>query len=145
MDKRTVARRRGWRDPEKYLKPALVLAFLAAALFSGSAWAQHHGMHHGFHHGPHGHGHGRAHVGVFIGAPLFYGPGWYGDPFYDPFYRPYYDRPYAVQPPPVYVERDVAPPASLWYFCNNPQGYYPYVSQCPAGWRAVRPDSVPHP
>src|SRR2546428_12259210 len=28
---------------------------------------------------------------------------------------------------------------SVWYYCANPQGYYPYVQQCPGGWRPVAP------
>jgi len=28
-------------------------------------------------------------------------------------------------------------PTSSWYYCDNPQGYYPYVQQCPGGWKQV--------
>jgi hypothetical protein len=28
-------------------------------------------------------------------------------------------------------------PAASWYFCDASQSYYPYVSSCPGGWRAV--------
>jgi hypothetical protein len=27
--------------------------------------------------------------------------------------------------------------ASLWYYCQNPAGYYPYVQQCPTQWQPV--------
>ena len=35
----------------------------------------------------------------------------------------------------------IQPPASppSWYYCDKPQGYYPYVQACPGGWRAVAP------
>lgn len=38
-------------------------------------------------------------------------------------------------------DADSGPPPSgggrYWYHCNSPEGYYPYVSSCPGGWRAV--------
>jgi hypothetical protein len=30
-----------------------------------------------------------------------------------------------------------APQAVTWYYCDNPQGYYPYVQNCGSGWRQV--------
>jgi len=49
--------------------------------------------------------------------------------------------------PPVYVERGQPPaaaqtepePGNYWYYCSNPDGYYPYVKQCPGGWQRVAP------
>jgi hypothetical protein len=38
------------------------------------------------------------------------------------------------QPPPVPTG---LPPAQFWYFCDNPQGYYPYVAACDTPWREV--------
>ena len=29
------------------------------------------------------------------------------------------------------------PPAQVWYHCDNPQGYYPYVQTCSSGWHQV--------
>jgi hypothetical protein len=29
------------------------------------------------------------------------------------------------------------PPAPSWYYCDNPQGYYPYVMNCNGAWREV--------
>jgi hypothetical protein len=37
------------------------------------------------------------------------------------------------------------PQAQYWAYCRNPQGYYPYVSECPAGWLPVAPTSPPPP
>jgi hypothetical protein len=27
--------------------------------------------------------------------------------------------------------------AQTWYYCSDPAGYYPYVTQCNTGWQAV--------
>jgi hypothetical protein len=43
--------------------------------------------------------------------------------------------------PPV-LASPVAPPTA-WYYCDHPQGYYPDVSQCLRGWRAVSPTPAP--
>lgn len=40
----------------------------------------------------------------------------------------------APQPPPV---PSGEPPTQFWYFCDSPQGYYPYVTSCTVPWRAV--------
>jgi hypothetical protein len=62
-----------------------------------------------------------------------------------PFGVPYLYPPVVVAPPPVYVQPPprvyVQPPPSqpYWYHCDNPPGYYPYVQQCPGGWRQVNP------
>lgn len=60
---------------------------------------------------------------------------------------PYYVYPPAVVTvpvtPPVYIQQ--APPViqqyppGYWYYCNNPEGYYPYIQQCPNGWQQVEP------
>lgn len=62
---------------------------------------------------------------------------WLG-PIY-PFPYPYYYAP----PPPVYVVPVPVAPApepNYWYYCPNPQGYYPYVQTCPGGWMKVVPE-----
>jgi len=35
-----------------------------------------------------------------------------------------------------------APAPGNWYYCDSAKGYYPYVQQCPEGWRSV-PASPP--
>jgi hypothetical protein len=76
-----------------------------------------------------------SHFGLHIGVPLF----WNWPP-------PYYAYPppvvVAPSPPPVYIERgyDDAAPAGgqgYWYYCRGPEGYYPYVRECPGGWERV--------
>lgn len=85
-------------------------------------------------------------VAVGVGVPF---PGWYGPPAYvvpPPTYV--YAAPTPVYPAPVYVVPPAyeAPPpvqgpapAQSWYYCDNPQGYYPYVSNCNNAWRQVAP------
>lgn len=85
-----------------------------------------------------------ARVHVWIGGPVW-GPGYYGPPAY------YYPPPVYYSPPPTVVEVPVAPPTyiertpvqqqstGVWYYCANPKGYYPYVQNCPGGWRPVTP------
>lgn len=72
-------------------------------------------------------------------------------------------------PPPDYVERgdlQPAPPPApgqyppgaaqgpqtepsqaaggdTWYYCDASKAYYPYVKQCPSGWRAVPAQPTP--
>jgi hypothetical protein len=86
-------------------------------------------------------GHWGGHVGFYVG-PGWWGPGWwgYGYPYY-PYY-PYYPSPPAiVQQPEVYVQQPTpqAETQSYWYFCPDPQGYYPDVKKCPKGWMKVVP------
>lgn len=79
----------------------------------------------------------------------FYGPGWgrYGYYGYnDPFYRPYYMAPPVNRiptQPPIYIEqpKSVQQKFNYWYYCRNPEGYYPHVKECPSGWSQVAPQS----
>jgi hypothetical protein len=61
--------------------------------------------------------------GGFIGGLGF---GFFGYPYgwdYAPDYGYYgYSQPYSSQ---------------TWYYCWDPAGYYPYVTQCNTGWQAV--------
>lgn len=90
-----------------------------------------------------GHGGGHVGVGVYVSPGWWWGPGWWGA-------YPYY--PYYYSPPPVIVEQpseiyvQPAPSAetpSYWYYCKDPQGYYPTVKRCPDGWMKVVPPSLP--
>ena len=112
----------------------------------------------------HGHRHHHRHrIGIGFGG--FYGPGFFGRGFYGnpygfgypygfgfprPFYsRGYYAAPYVPRARTVYVQRESsAAPAqqaqnSYWYYCRNPEGYYPYIKQCPEGWLQVAPQPAP--
>ena len=90
--------------------------------------------------------------GIQLGYPGYYG---YGYNYYDPFfYPPFYNYPPVVVPmmppvivpatPPVYIQQQeepatVQPQTNDWYYCQDPEGYYPYVKQCPGGWMRVNP------
>lgn len=110
------------------------------------------GRHHfrGGHHGSRGRHHHhfgghRHHFGLGLYFPGYY----YG---YRPYYRPYYRYPsysylYGQQAAPStainYIQREEIKPdqprSSYWHYCMNPEGYYPYVKQCPEGWLQVAP------
>ena len=120
------------------MQRASTLVFLLAALLliGGTAHADRHfrGWHPGFHR-PHFH----PNFGFYFGFPL------YSRPYYSYPYYPYYPPSIVTVPtePPVYIERDPPQtqqlPSGYWYYCNNPQGYYPYIKECPSGWRQVDP------
>ena len=81
------------------------------------------GFHGGGFHGGGFHG-GRFHDGRFHDNRFFFGGGfaypWWG---YYPDYGYYdYSQPYSSQ---------------TWYYCSDPSGYYPYVTQCNTGWQTV--------
>jgi hypothetical protein len=116
-----------------------------------------HGGHGGGHSGGHGHGghhggHGHAFFGGFGYAGWDY-PYWWDYPYY-PYYYPYYDPYYygGYGEPPA-LPQGVTPPAesgpkqpSFWHFCQDPEGYYPYVKDCRRGWLTVvppKPDAPP--
>lgn len=106
------------------------------------------------------HGHSHLNIGLGYYSPGFYGPGFYGyggygyggygfggygygDPYY---YPPYYAYPRTVivpSTPPVYIQQQqvqpVQPQTNYWYYCQDPDGYYPYVKNCPGGWLQVAP------
>ena len=115
--------------------------------------------------GGHGHRHGHFNFGIGIGGyyPGFYSPGFYGSGFYGPgFYGyrsygypdPFFNRPFYSYPPtvvvpvtpPVYIQQEQAKPAepqsSYWYYCQDSEGYYPYVKSCPGGWLPVAPQPL---
>ena len=118
-------------------KALAVIALAAGALTASSAFAWHHGG-------------SRVSFGFNFGFPVWGAP-YYAPPYYaPPYYYPapvYYPVPVAVAPaaPPVYVERsDPAPQQQgMWYYCGQARGYYPYVTECPGGWRAVPPAPPP--
>jgi hypothetical protein len=97
---------------------------------------------HGFHGGHRFHGgHGWGGVGVSIGVGPYWWPSYWWPYDYSyayPYVYPYtYSPPISVQPSQPLTIQPHSP--SVWYYCENPQGYYPYVQQCPGGWRTVAP------
>lgn len=136
----------------KLCQIVLALAAVGAAGYSTTSLA------HGYYHG----GRARVGVGVYVGPGWGWGPGWgpgwgYG-PYYPgyypgyPAYPGYYPAPavVAVPPanPPQYIEQgsdgnpsvsDGSSPNAWWYRCARPEGYYPYVKECPGGWQREQP------
>ena len=106
----------------------MLLVLLGTSAAPGHAGRGGHGGGHGGHgsrHGGHRFGHGgHGFLGPRLGVSIW------------PYWAPYDAPPVVVAPPPqVFVQP--APPT--WYYCDNPPGYYPYVPQCPGGWRPVAP------
>lgn len=95
-------------------------------------------------------------TGVIIGAPLLepVDPFWFGyDSFaypdeYAPLYPPeVYAAPQPYLPPaPVYpASSGEGPSQPIWYYCQNPMGYYPTVQNCNTDWQAVPGSVLPPP
>ena len=91
-----------------------------------------------------GHGRHGGHFGVDILIGPGWGPGWWG-PYYPYPYYPYYPPPPATaQEPDVYIQQaPQSEESGYWYYCRNPEGYYPFVKQCPKGWMRVVPTPPP--
>jgi len=64
-----------------------------------------------------------------------------------PYYPPAYPGPVVIQQPATEVYVQPAPQRSAdpgyWYYCQESQGYYPYVRRCPGGWMKVVPSPPP--
>ena len=81
---------------------------------------------------------------MFIGGPWWYPYGYaypYAYTYSYAYPYPAYPPPVVESPPPVYLP----PRPQYWYYCQNPQGYYPYVNQCPGGWLEVVPQPTSPP
>ena len=68
--------------------------------------------------------------------------GWY---FYPAPVYPYPDPyiPPAVGVAPSSPVVQAQPQAQTWYYCDSAGGYYPYVPECPTGWRAMPATPAP--
>ena len=109
-----------------------------------------------WHRGDHWYGGPRVSLDVNIWRGGFWRHGWYGPRFgwwwvvpsagYYYYDAPAYPYPDYYRPSTVVIERDrdavAAPPAGApqqqyWYYCREPDGYYPYVPECHTQWRQV--------
>ena len=71
--------------------------------------------------------------GIYWGGLALSGLPWYP-------YNYYPQSPTVVQQNQVYVQQQED---YYWYYCENPKGYYPYISSCPSGWTKVVPNANP--
>jgi hypothetical protein len=124
------------------MKKLIVMIIISLGLFLGfssNAFCARDGRHSGggghfYRGGYHHHGGPRVFIGGYYGFPYYYSYGYYPKVFVQPPYS------YAIPEPPVYSES--AQPY-YWYYCNDPKGYYPYVTSCPGGWAKVVPTPPP--
>ena len=105
----------------------------------------------------HGGGHGGGHHGGYSGGHYYPHGHHYGHHDYDDYYygalllygAPYvlsvltgWNQPRAAARAPSqatgYVEQ-----TGYWYYCTDPEGYHPYVKDCPQGWLQVVPSAPP--
>lgn len=128
------------------MKKILLIALLAI-LSTTSAYAQRGYGHGGGHGGGWGWG-GAWIVPALIGGAILYDvtrpPPVYVQP--SPVYVQGYPPNYSASYPPVYAAQLAPSSMPNWYFCPAANAYYPYVSSCPSGWRAVPatpPDALP--
>jgi hypothetical protein len=93
----------------------------------------------GFHGGGFGGFHGSAfhgggfHRGAFHGGG-FHAGGFYGGGWDDGLGWGYDSAGYGWDNPLSYNQ---ATAPQSWYYCTNPAGYYPYVTQCSVAWQPV--------
>jgi len=145
----------------KKLIPALFVGILGFALLilpsvseaqgrfgvhgGGRGYSGGHGGGSGYHGGYYGgHYRGHYHWGYHRGHYTHWGFGFYwGFPIVGwPYWGwPYYP-PVAIEAPALYSAPGEQPPY-YWYYCQDPQGYYPYVKSCPSGWIRVVPKETP--
>jgi hypothetical protein len=117
--------------------------------FHGGGFGGFHGD--GFRGGFHGGGfHGGGfHGGGFHGGG-FHGGGFHGDQFRDHrfdgdrfhnnrffFGGSFADPAWGYYPYYGYYDYSQPYSSQTWYYCSDPAGYYPYVTQCNTGWQAV--------
>jgi hypothetical protein len=65
------------------------------------------------------------------------GSSWYIYPAPEyPYPSPWYPAPSIVVPPIRSIDPP-PPPTQYWYYCDASRSFYPYVPNCPNGWRQV--------
>ncbi|HEX3522834.1 MAG TPA: hypothetical protein VHT52_12190 [Stellaceae bacterium] len=119
--------------------------------FHGGGFGGFHGGFAGMHGGGFGGFHGGGfHEGGFHGGGFREG-GFHGDRFRDGrfdrdrfrdnrfFFGGAFAYPYGWDYSPDYGYYDYSQPyaSQTWYYCYDPAGYYPYVTQCNTGWQSV--------
>jgi len=126
--------------------------------YRGGYYGGYRGGYYGYHGGYYGGYWGRGfypYWGFGLGWGLWGWPllGWSyaGWPYYSYGGYPYLGWPYyssaypsdTATAPPAYNEPEQEQQSYYWYYCQNPQGYYPYIKSCPGGWMTVVPNVTP--
>jgi hypothetical protein len=123
---------------KRFFRLSLAIA-LVVLLSATTGQAERHGGG-GGHGGGHGWGLG---WGSVVGLGLGLGLLGLTYPYYgNPYYPGYVPAPVPEdQPAQFYAQPAPQQPAasSYWYYCQEPEGYYPYVKRCPDGWLKVVP------
>lgn len=140
----------------KKISVACLVVILAGTIAGNAAWARGGGGHGGG--GHFGGGHNGGHFGGYHGGGGF-GSGFYGfglgygvGSYYGGFtpygrYGGFYGYPPTVitvpTTPPVYIQQPSPVTqqyqSGYWYYCSNPEGYYPYIKECLNTWQQVAP------
>lgn len=101
---------------------------VTCALVGSAAWAYHSA---GFEHRQ-----PDRHIGVFMSQPTFGGSRHASALALAP-------QIIVVRDPSVCSQHNVAGAPGMqpafWYYCADPQGYYPHLTECRAGWQQVAP------
>ena len=130
----------------KSLKFLLYTLLIFGIATSDGAWGRSGGGHGGGHSGGHSSG---GHSGSHSHGHARFGGGFFVAPFVYPwYYNPYPSNSYYAAQPPVYIEQGDPSTGQgsggYWYRCDNPAGFFPYVKECPLGWRQVVPTPSPY-
>ena len=131
------------RNPVMIFGVMLCLVFFSSLAFAERHGGGYHGG--GSHSGGHHYGHGSHHHGGWHGGwgyGFYAYPGWWWPYPYPYFYRSYQPPPQVIEQTPEYGEPMEQQPY-YWYYCQNPQGYHPYIKSCPGGWMQVVPSETP--
>ena len=101
---------------------------------------------------------GRSYYSPSYYGPTYYGPATYPSSYYSRSYYPertFYTNEVVITQAPetVYIERSnsISPSQPMtgspgpesagnsgdWYYCHNPDGFYPAIRTCPSGWQRV--------
>ena len=144
------------RLSERRARPRIGRALaIAAALLCATALSQPNLAHAGPHGGGGGfggfHGGGGYHGGGFHGGglggfhgggfrPGFHDGGFHGERFHGNtfFFGGSFASPWwGYYPDYGYYDYSQPYSSQTWYYCSDPAGYYPYVTQCNTGWQSV--------
>jgi hypothetical protein len=142
----TIGRILGATAAALLLGGAIIQPEVADAADGGDGGGRFLGGSGGFHGGGFHHGFGHSHGG--FGIVGIYAPDWWGYGYPYSYYGYYGDYPdqghYGYDPScsyygtcPNYGYGSHPSGRQTWYYCSDPAGYYPYVTQCKTGWLPV--------